>query len=348
MKLTRILALLLSAALFIESFVPVSATNTVDSLEKETSDLQSEVSDLNDQLASLDQELDSLLAQIETVTVELTKTKESLANAKWEEQKQYEAMKLRIKYMYENGSHSFLEILLDSRSMAEFLNNAQYISAISQYDQKILDRLEENSNTIEEQEKALVEQEKELQLLKNALANKEILLNLELDSTSEQLTDVTNKLAVAKEEAKKAEAALKEQITPTPPANDNASNDSSNASDFTLSATASDIELFAALIECEAGSTNYEGMLAVASVVMNRVKNRYYPNTIRGVIFQSGQFTPVGSGKVERVLSRGVKSSCVQVVNDALAGKNNVGDCLNFRSASTGRPGLLIGGNVFF
>lgn len=350
MKLTRILALLLSVALLVESFVPVFATNTIDSLEKETSDLQSEVSNLNDQLATLEKELDSLLLQIETVTTELTETKEALANAKWKEQKQYEAMKLRIKYMYENGSHSFLEILLESRSMAEFLNNAQYVSAISQYDKKVLHELEENSNTIAEQEKALAKQEAELQSLKNALANKEVLLNLELDSTSSALSNVTDKLAAAKEEAKKAEAALREEVTPTPPSNDTASNDSttSDSADFTFSASASDIELFAALIECEAGSTNYEGMLAVASVVMNRVKNRYYPDTIRGVIFQSGQFTPVASGKVDTVLSRGVKSVCVQVANDAIAGKNNVGDCLNFRSASTGRPGLLIGGNVFF
>ncbi len=350
MKFTRIFALLLSATLFIESFVSVSATNTIDSLEKETSDLQSEVSNINDQLASLEQDLDSLLSQIESVSAELTKTKEALATAKWEEEKQYEAMKLRIKYMYENGSHSFLEILLESKSMAEFLNNAQYVSAISQYDKKVLRELEETSNMIAEQEKEFAKQEEELQLLKNALANKEVLLNLELDSTSAELANVTDKLAAAKKEAEKAQAALKEEVTPTPPSNENTDNDSSSSdsSDFNLSATASDIELFAALIECEAGSTDYEGMLAVASVVMNRVKNRYYPDTIRGVIFQSGQFTPVASGKVEKVLSRGVKSSCVQVANDALAGKNNVGDCLNFRSASTGRPGMLIGGNVFF
>ena len=75
---------------------------------------------------------------------------------------------------------------------------------------------------------------------------------------------------------------------------------------------ASELEIFAALIECEAGSTDYDGMLAVASVVMNRVNHRYYPDTITGVIYQSGQFSPVASGKLDKVLKRGIKSSCLE------------------------------------
>ena len=105
--------------------------------------------------------------------------------------------------------------------------------------------------------------------------------------------------------------------------------------------------MLAALIECEAGSTDYEGMLAVGSVVMNRVHHRSYPNTIQGVIYQPGQFSPVPK-KLDKVLNRGVKLSCVQAARDAISGKNNVGSCLSFRSASTGHAGTVIGGNVFF
>ena len=108
------------------------------------------------------------------------------------------------------------------------------------------------------------------------------------------------------------------------------------------------MELFAALIECEAGSTNYDGMLAVASVVVNRMNSSYYPNTLRGVIYQSGQFPPAHNGLVDAKLKRGVKDSCLQAAKDALAGKNNVGDCLSFRAASSGHAGTIIGDNVFF
>ena len=89
-------------------------------------------------------------------------------------------------------------------------------------------------------------------------------------------------------------------------------------------------------------------MLAVASVVVNRMKHSNYPDTLRGVIFQSGQFPPAHNGKVDKILERGVKDSCLKAAQDALNGKNNVGDCLSFRSASSGHVGTIIGDNVFF
>ncbi len=125
-------------------------------------------------------------------------------------------------------------------------------------------------------------------------------------------------------------------------------NNNSDNSDSNITDTASDLELFAALIECEAGSRDYEGMLAVASVVVNRMNHPRYPDTLRGVIFQAGQFTPAHNGSLERVLKRGIKNSCLQAAQDALAGKNNIGDCLSFRSEGSGHVGIVIGGNVFF
>ena len=68
-------------------------------------------------------------------------------------------------------------------------------------------------------------------------------------------------------------------------------------------ASADDV-LLAALIQCEAGDEPYEGQVAVGAVVMNRVKSPAYPNTIRDVIFASGQFTPAGSGQLARLLER--------------------------------------------
>ena len=57
-------------------------------------------------------------------------------------------------------------------------------------------------------------------------------------------------------------------------------------------AATTDLVLFAAILECEAGSSGYDGLLAVATVIMNRVESPRYPNTLKGVIYQSGQFSP--------------------------------------------------------
>ena len=106
--------------------------------------------------------------------------------------------------------------------------------------------------------------------------------------------------------------------------------------------------LLGALIQCEAGSGSYEGMVAVGAVVMNRVRSGAYPSSISGVIYQGGQFTPALNGGVASVMASGVRSACIQAAREALNGVDNTNGALSFRSASSGCAGTLIGANVFF
>lgn len=106
--------------------------------------------------------------------------------------------------------------------------------------------------------------------------------------------------------------------------------------------------LLAALIHCEARGESYEGQVAVGAVVMNRVRSSAYPDTIHGVIYASGQFTPAMNGKVNRVLESGnINESCIQAAKEALSGVSNVGDLTHFRR-NNGREGLVIGNHVFY
>lgn len=59
-----------------------------------------------------------------------------------------------------------------------------------------------------------------------------------------------------------------------------------------------------------------------------------FPDSISGVIYQSGQFPGAHNGKVARVLSNGVKSSCMNAANEALSGANNIGSYLFFNTSS--------------
>lgn len=107
--------------------------------------------------------------------------------------------------------------------------------------------------------------------------------------------------------------------------------------------------LLAALIHCEAGGEPYEGQVAVGAVVMNRVRSQAYPDTIHGVIYASGQFTPAMSGKVNKVLESGkIYESCIKAAEEALSGVSNVGDRTHFRRNNGTRQGLVIGNHVFF
>lgn len=106
--------------------------------------------------------------------------------------------------------------------------------------------------------------------------------------------------------------------------------------------------LLAALIHCEAGGEPYEGQVAVGAVVMNRVRSSAYPDTIHGVIYASGQFTPAMSGKLNRVYESGkIYESCIRAAEEALSGVSNVGDLTHFRRVN-GREGLVIGNHVFY
>lgn len=112
-------------------------------------------------------------------------------------------------------------------------------------------------------------------------------------------------------------------------------------------ATASDVELLGALIQCEAGNQSYEGKVAVGAVVMNRVRSKAYPNTIYGVIYAAGQFSPAGSGLVDKRLQKGVSSSCIKAAEEALSGNSPVGSATHFRPVGN-HDGTIIGGHVFW
>ena len=106
--------------------------------------------------------------------------------------------------------------------------------------------------------------------------------------------------------------------------------------------------LLAALIQCEAGGESYEGQLAVGAVVMNRVRSAAYPDSIHGVIYASGQFTPAQNGKVNaRYESGKISESCKRAAEEAISGVSNVGDLTHFRR-NNGREGLVIGNHVFY
>lgn len=366
----------------------VYAVDDVKSLEDKTSNLQNELSGLNSELSTISAELDSIVAQMESVTQQVDQTKIDLANAKAKEDAQYQAMKSRIQYMYEGGQSNFLEILLSANSMADFLNKAEFVTSISDYDRSMLNELIATKEKIAQKEKELEEEQNSLITLKENLDTKEAELTSKISSTSSELSTYSSQLERAKAAAAAAKAALEAKVietdtsvtppkqdsdnpapdsgassggtnTPTPPAANTAPPEPSAPSPAPtepevttkppVSAEAGELDLFAALLQCEAGSTNYDGLLAVASVVMNRVRSPLYPNTIRGVIYQSGQFSPTWGGQLDRVLASGAASLCYTAASDAMAGANNIGDCMEFRAAwSTSRPGIVIGGNVFF
>ena len=354
---------LLTTALVCSPFTKAYADDTVDSLEKQTNGLQNQLDSLNQDLTSLSAEITDLASKIEDTDASVQKAELDLAAAKLDEQLQYAAMKKRIKYMYESGNTSLLQIIFSSESMGDFLNKAEFVKNITEYDRNMLDELQQVHDLVAKKDADLKAEQASLAEMKTNLDQQEQELNDKISSTSGELQASSEALAKAKEAQAAAAAALKkkqeEEAANAAASNTSGSSgntDSGNSGGNTTitvpdtPAETTDLVLFAAILQCEAGGYNYDGILAVATVIMNRMESPAYPNTISGVVYQSGQFAPTWDGSLSRVLQSGPVSLCYQVAQEALGGARlaSVSGCYQFRSASTGMSGINVGGNVFF
>lgn len=315
------------------------ADEDVNTLEQKTNDLQNQLDKLNNQLDTLSNEITLLTTQIEESDSAIQKATLDLEAAKLNEEIQYEAMKKRIRFMYENGNNDLLQMIFGSKSMADFLNNTTFVQNITEYDREMLLEFKDSRTNVEKKEAQLMEEQEKLLALQDSLNTRYQELNAAIASTSGDLQVSETALANAKAAQSKAEQ--------TASTSSGSTNSSANDS---ISASSEELVLFAAILQCEAGSTNYDALLAVATVIMNRVSSSKYPNTVYGVIYQSGQFSPTWNGSLKRVLSKGPSSLCYQVAQDALNGSrlSSVSNCFSFRAASTGHYGTVVGGNVFF
>ncbi|MGD2330720.1 cell wall hydrolase [Bacillus subtilis] len=95
--------------------------------------------------------------------------------------------------------------------------------------------------------------------------------------------------------------------------------------------TSSEVDLLARLVRAEAESEPYSGKVAVAEVVLNRVESSQFPNSIHDVIYQSGQFSPVSNGSINRPAD----SESIQAAKQALGSGSNVEDALFFYNPAT-------------
>lgn len=160
----------------------------------------------------------------------------------------------------------------------------------------------------------------------------------------------TGKAVTLEEEAAAAAAAAKKAAAATASSSSSSGQTASSgtAQNPSLAASADDVTLLAALIQCEAGGCGTECMTAVGAVVVNRVRSGSFPNSVYGVIYQSGQFGPASSGRLEQRLAAGVSSGARQAAQAALAGSDPTGGAKYFKLASSGHDGVVIGPIVFY
>lgn len=184
------------------------AQANISSLESKKQELENYLSDLNTQYEELTNAISELSIQAGEKENQLKEIKKELKSTKKAAQKQYEDMKLRIQYMYENGGTSALETLLSSKDLAEFLNNAENVSKISQYDRKMLEKYENLQQMITEREEAAQQEKEAIEELLTQRAAKQQEVQTLAASTSDNISYYVAQISASEEEA----AALTAQI----------------------------------------------------------------------------------------------------------------------------------------
>lgn len=142
------------------------AEGIVDDLENSRDNVKNKISKLNKTMLEISARITELENHLTEKNEQIAETLVQLEAAQKTADKQYEDMKIRIQYMYENGQTSYLESLLTADSLSDFLNSAEYISQIQQYDREKLDEYKNTIAEIEAFEQQLQEERSELETLK--------------------------------------------------------------------------------------------------------------------------------------------------------------------------------------
>ena len=154
-----------------------------------TGELWTYLADLNTQLDDLRSSLEKLQNDYDAKQEELTQLQSDLEDAKADEAQQYEAMKLRIRYMYENSASNYMNLLFESGSISDFLNQAENISQMSKYDRDMLDTYRETKEAIQTKEEQVAQEKEEIVALQQESADKQAAVEELVEATYQQIRE---------------------------------------------------------------------------------------------------------------------------------------------------------------
>ena len=200
------LVTVMSASLVV---TPVLATPSVSELESGKAAAESEAQSLQSQLTNLLTQIGQLEEEMIQTGEEILQAEEELAEAEETEREQYEAMKLRIKYMYENGNISEMETLVTSDNFSDLVNRAQYVSEVHSYDRKKLEEYVATKEKIKELKVTLEEEQKNLEQKQEEFYEQEAVLTSTLENKRAEIADFDLQIQAAAEAA--AQAAIERE-----------------------------------------------------------------------------------------------------------------------------------------
>ena len=336
--------------------------NKLSELENSKENLAEYVVKLNESYTCILSVIEDLDTQISSKSEKLDGIDEKISSTEKQIEEQYDLMSLRIQFLYESNSTNFIESILSAASFEELINQIAYYNDIVEYDRSELEDLQasmselnsmkdELSASLEELNSLKAEQNKQKAELEALMAEASANISnhqAQIDEAEavaaamvEEMEAKRNSIEELKKEEEKrlAELARKESMEAA----------GETEEKVPYAQADGDLRRLASIIYCEARGEPYEGQVAVATVVMNRVESTRFPNTVEEVIAQPNQFTPYGMGLYAIALAKDdMQQSCIDAAREVLENGVRSGDWLFFRTINNIVQGTYIGHHVFY
>ena len=199
--------------------------SNISSLTEQKKGITAEIEAIDDELVEvmasvsiLEDEIEDIKSKIEDKKAEVAAKAAEYEEAKATEQAQYEAMKKRIKFMYERGDYTYVQLLVEAKNLSDLVNKTEYIEKLYEYDRKMLIKFQEIKQAVadakaalEEQQAELEEQEEELQVSLNELAEEKESLDTLMEQKKAEEANYETAISKAKQDAAAYKAKIKQQ-----------------------------------------------------------------------------------------------------------------------------------------
>lgn len=230
-RYVQTVCVLLSFIMFLFMVEPVSAT-TISDLQNELKKDQSQLKNVNQQISdykgaqadvgeeieALDEEMVSLLTDINLIEEAIADKEEDIAQtqieydaAVAEKDEQYESMKIRIRFMYEKGETSYLQLFFGAKNMGDMMNKAHYVEELYEYDRTLLEEYEATVHEVAALQDTLEEEKSELETSKTELKEEQAYVEEVLAQKQQEYENYNVVLAKAKQEAATYTAKIKQE-----------------------------------------------------------------------------------------------------------------------------------------
>ena len=193
---------------------PVFAEPSTDSLKKNKEAAQSEVNSLQEELTDLMSKISKLEGDLIAKGQEITQAEEDLKDAQAKEEEQYDDMKLRIKFMYEEGDSSFIETLMSAENFSDLVNKAEYVQNVHAYDRDKLNEYIETKKQVQDLKATLETEMSNLEALQVEFEEQKDTLDTTIENKKDEISNLDEQIQIAvqkaaEEQRKREEAARK-------------------------------------------------------------------------------------------------------------------------------------------